>query len=208
MTAQHLARWDQSLLEGKLLKPTSLNEMITPIRLKNGALTNYTLGVFVSNAHGYPKLEHGGGVAGFVSDNTVWLGQGAAVVVFTNRDGSPAAFSITDQIGPLLLAEKQDPQAAQQLEQARHLFADLQDGKIDRSVLTSDADAYFTPQVLADASSSLKSLGVPESFEQTGFGQRGGMTYRRFRIRFAAGKTLDLSTFSESDGKFAQYLIQ
>jgi D-alanyl-D-alanine carboxypeptidase len=170
MTAQHLARWDQSLLEGKLLKPASLNEMITPIRLKNGALTIYALGVFVSNANGHPKLEHGGAVSGFVSDNAVWLGQGTAVVVLTNLDGSRAASSIANQIGPLLLVEKQDPEAHQQLEQARHLFADLQDGKIDRSVLTSDADAYFTPQVLADASSSLKSLGVPESFEQTGFG--------------------------------------
>jgi len=138
-------------MEGKLLKPSSLNEMITPVRLKNGAPTNYALGLGVSNAAGHPILQHGGAVSGFVSLNTVWLDQGAAVVVLANLDGSGAPGSITHQIGPLLLAEKQDPQAAQQLDQARRIFGQLQDGAIDRSLLTSDADAYFTPQILAGA---------------------------------------------------------
>lgn len=208
MTAHDLALWDLSLLDGKLLTPASLNEMITPARLKNGTTTNYGLGEGVSDSADHPKLEHGGAVSGFVSDNVVWLGQGAAVAVFTNLDGSSAAHSIANQIGPLLLSEKQDPQAAQQLEQARQVFGELQEGKIDRSVLTSDADAYFTPQVLADAAASLKPLGAPQSFEQTTFGLRGGMTYRRFRVQFASGKSVSVSTFSVNDGKFAQYLIE
>ncbi|HXJ95578.1 MAG TPA: serine hydrolase domain-containing protein [Terriglobia bacterium] len=208
MTAHDLALWDVSLLDGKLLAPSSLNEMITPARLKNGTTTNYGLGQGVADSADHPKLEHGGAVSGFVSDNVVWLGQGAAIAVFTNLDGSSAAHSIASQIGPLLLSEKQDPQAAQQLEQARRVFGELQDGKIDRSVLTSDADAYFTAQVLADAAASLKPLGAPQSFEQTSFGLRGGMTYRRFRLQFASGKSLAVSTFSVDDGKFAQYLIE
>ncbi len=68
------------------------------------APTNYALGVGVSNAAGHPRLGHGGAVAGFVSSNTVWLDQGAAVVVLTNLDGSDFAGSITNQIAPLLLA--------------------------------------------------------------------------------------------------------
>ena len=208
MTAHDLALWDQSLLDGRLLGTSALNEMIAPARLKNGTTTNYGLGQAISESADHPKLEHGGAVSGFVSDNVVWLGQGAAVAVVTNLDGSSAAHSIASQIGPLLIAEKQDPQAAQQLEQARRLFSDLQEGKIDRSVLTSDADAYFTPQVLADAAASLKPLGAPQSFEQTTSGLRGGMTYRRFRVQFASGKSVVVSTFSADDGKFAQYLIE
>jgi D-alanyl-D-alanine carboxypeptidase len=212
MTAHDLALWDLSLMEAKLLNLASLNEMITPVRLKNGAPTNYGLGQGVSNANGHPRLRHGGAISGFVSLNTVWLDQGAAVVVFANIDGSDAPGSITAQIAPLLLAEKQDPQASQQLDQARRIFSQLQEGGIDRSLLTSDADAYFTPQVLADAATSLKPLGAPSSFQQTDMGLRGGMTYRRFQIRFSSGKspgkTLALTTFSVADGKFAQYLIQ
>ncbi|MGO9274064.1 MAG: serine hydrolase domain-containing protein [Terriglobia bacterium] len=208
MTARDLAVWDQSLLEGKLLKPASLDVMITPVRLKNGAPETYALGVSVSNGAGYPKLSHGGAVSGFVSHNAVWLGQGAAVVALTNMDGSRVAASVANQIGPVLLAEKQDPQAAAQLDQARQVFSGLQESKIDRSILSSDADAYFTTQVLADAASSLKPLGTPASFEQAFFGLRGGMSLRAFNIKFASGKSLELTTFYTPDGKIAEYLIQ
>jgi len=207
MTARDLALWDQSLMENTLLKPSSLHEMFTPMVLKNGAPTGYGLGVGIANASGHLKLEHGGAVSGFVSDNAVWFDQRAAVVVFTNRDGSEAAF-IARQIGALLLRGKDDPQAAQALEQARQVLASLQQGKIDRSILTSDASAYFTPQVLADAQSSLQPPGAPASFEQIDFELRGGMSYRHFRIRFSSGQALHLSTFSTPDGKLAQYLIQ
>jgi len=208
MTARDLALWDQSLMEGRLLKASSLEEMIKPVRLKNGAPVNYALGVAISDASGHPKLEHGGAVSGFVSDNAVWLDEGIAAVALTNLDGSDAAHSIVNQIGTWLVREKLDPQAARPLEQARQVFLDLQQGKIDRSLLNSDADAYFTPQVLADAASTLKPLGTPASFEQTSFGLRGGMTYRSFRIGFASGKSLHLSTLFTPDGKLAQYLIQ
>jgi CubicO group peptidase (beta-lactamase class C family) len=208
MTARDLAVWDLGLMEGKLVKPALMGEMIRATILKNGAPTNYGLGIGISNASGHPRLQHGGAVSGFVSQNTVWLDQGAAVVVLCNLDGSSAPGSITSQVGPLLLAEKLDPQAAPQLEQARRIFSQLQEGTIDRSMLTSDANAYFTPQVLADAAGSLKPLGPPSTFEQTGMSLRGGMTSRSFQIRFAGGAALRLSTFSVDDGRFAQYLIQ
>jgi D-alanyl-D-alanine carboxypeptidase len=208
MTSRDLARWDQSLMEGKLLKASSLDQMITPVRLKNGAPTDYGLGVGVSNADGHPRLSHGGAVSGFVSDNVVWLDQGAAVAVLTNLDGSRAAGTIANQIGPILLEGQDDPEAPNALARAKQVFSELQEGKIDRALLTPDADAYFTPQVVADAAAGLKPLGAPAAFEQSGFQLRGGMSYRHFRIRFASGTTLNLSTFFTSDGKLAQFLIQ
>jgi CubicO group peptidase (beta-lactamase class C family) len=208
MTARDLALWDLGLIEGKLLKPALMGEMIKPVGLKNGTPTNYALGIGITNADGHPRLQHEGAVAGYVSSNTVWLDQGAAVAILSNLDGTNAPVSVTRQIGPLLLAETVDPKAASQLEQARRIFGQLQGGTIDRSLLTSDASFYFTPQVLADAASSLKPLGAPERFEQTGMTLRGGMTLREFQIKFSAGTLLHLSTFSVDDGKFAQYLIQ
>ena len=207
MTAHDLALWDISLIERKLLKPASFDAMITPVRLGNGAPTNYALGVGVSDADGHPVLRHGGAVSGFVSLNTVWPDARAAVVVFTNMDGSGAPGSITNAIAPLLLADAEDPQAAQQIEQARRIFSGLQEGHIDRSLLNPDCDAYFTPRVLSDAAASLQPLGAPESFRQTSVSLRGGMTYRHFQIGFK-GKSLHLSTFTTVDGKLAQYLIQ
>jgi hypothetical protein len=181
--------------------------MMNPVRLKNGAPTDYALGVHVDDANGHPRLQHGGAVSGFVSLNTVWPDERAAVVVFANMDGSSAPESIANKIAPLLLAEAEDPQAAQQLKQARRIFSGLQEGKIDHSLLNPDADAYFTPQVLQDAATSLTPLGAPESFKQTSVELRGGMQYRHFQIGFK-GKSLHLSTFTTVDGKLAQYLIQ
>ena len=87
MTAHDLALWDISLIEHKLLTAASLETMTTPARLRNGTPTNYALGIGVSDVGGHPKLQHGGAVSGFVSLNTVWPDQRAAVVVFANEDG-------------------------------------------------------------------------------------------------------------------------
>jgi CubicO group peptidase (beta-lactamase class C family) len=207
MTAHDLALWDISLMEHKLLNPASFEVMTTPVRLRNGTPTDYALGVGVSDDAGHPKLAHGGAVAGFVSLNTVWPDQGAAVVVFANADGSSAPASITSQIAPLLLTAVEDPQAKQALQQARQIFEGLVEGKIDRGLLSSNADAYFTRQVLEDASASLKALGPAESLSQTSVELRGGMTYRHFQIQFK-DKSLHLSTLTLPNGKLEQYLIQ
>jgi len=161
----------------------------------------------VSDADGHPKLVHGGAVSGFVSLNTVWPDRGAAVVVFANLDGSSATQFITDQIMPLLLEQTEDPLAEQALQQARQIFEGLREGRIDRGLLSSDADAYFTRQVLQDASASLTALGPPRSFKQTSVVSRGGMTYRHFQIKFK-DKLLRLSTLTLASGKLEQYLIQ
>jgi CubicO group peptidase (beta-lactamase class C family) len=207
MTAHDLALWDISLMEHKLLKPASIEVMMTPVRLRNGTPTDYALGIGVSDADGHPKLAHGGAVAGFVSLNTVWPDQGAAVVVFANADGSSAPSSITSQIAPLVLTAMEDPEAKGALQQARQIFEGLLEGKIDRDLLSPNADAYFTRRVLEDASASLKALGPPESLKQTSITLRGGMTYRHFRIQFKS-KSLHLSTLTLPSGKLEQYLIQ
>ena len=207
MTAHDLALWDVSLIEHKLLKPASIDVMTTPVRLRNGTTTNYALGVGVSDADGHLRLAHGGAVSGFVSLNSVWPDQGAAVVVFANLDGSDATGSITGQIAPLLLTQADDPEADQALRQARQIFDGLLEGKIDRGLLTSNADAFFTRQILEDASTSLKVLGPPESLKQTSVMLRGGMVYRHFQVKFK-DKSLHLSTLTVPGGKLEQYLIQ
>jgi D-alanyl-D-alanine carboxypeptidase len=207
MTAHDLALWDISLIDHKLLKPETFQVMTTPVRLRNGTTTNYALGVGVSNAGGHLRLSHGGAVSGFVSQNTVWPDQKAAVVVFANADGSAAPGAVTDKIAPFLLTEPDDPDAGRALQQARQIFDGLVAGRIDRSLLTSNCSAYFTAQVLADALGSLKALGAPESLKQTSVELRGGMTYRHFEIKFK-DQSLHLSTLAVPGGKLEQYLIQ
>ena len=80
-------------------------------------------------------------------------------------------------------------------------------GKIDRALLTPNAEAFFTRQTLADASASLRGQGPLVSLKQTSVEQRGGMTYRHFEVKFRT-KSLHLSTLMVPGGKLEQYLIQ
>ena len=207
MTSHDLALWDLSLIEHKLLTPASMELLTTPARLKNGTPLSYALGVSVTEANGRPRLQHSGGVSGFVTLNTVWLEDGAAIVAFANADGSGGPRAFTNAVAPLLLAEAADPDAARSLKQAREIYDGLLQGKMDRTILTPNADAFFTRQVLQDAAVSLKLWGPLVAIRQTGVEQRGGMTYRHFDVEFKK-KTLKLDTLLKPDGKLEQYLIQ
>jgi D-alanyl-D-alanine carboxypeptidase len=206
MTARDLALWDAGLINGKVLSPRSFEEMITPVRLKNGAPLSYALGIGVSDSNGHPRLSHGGAVSGFTSQNTIWPDLKLAVVVLANKDGSTAPRRITQGLEALLLAPAQDPDAAKLLEQAKAIFAGLQEGRLDHALFTANGNSYFTAEVIRDYSTSLKPLGTPKSFELSHSGLRGGFTERSYRIVFPE-KTLNLTVRAAMDGKLEQYQI-
>jgi CubicO group peptidase (beta-lactamase class C family) len=205
MTPGDMSLWDISLMNGSLLKPDSLKALTTETLLKNGAGTRYGLGIGVANKDGHRTWAHGGGVAGFISYNFTLPDDKISVTVFTNED-DPAASQIARDIEKILVAPPPDPAAAPSLALVRKVFAGLQEGKFDRAQFTSDANAYFTPQAIADYAASLKPMGAPTSFTQTHAEDRGGMHYRFFDIHTKRGN-LTLSTFFTLDGKLAQYLV-
>ena len=103
--------------------------------------------------------------------------------------------------------EKEDVEMARKLEQAKSIFAGLQKGTIDRSLLSANASAYFTQEVLGDFASSLRSHGTPTEFVQTEANLRGGMTFHGYRIR-AGDRLFKLTVRILGDGKIEQYLIE
>ncbi|HEU5238951.1 MAG TPA: serine hydrolase domain-containing protein, partial [Pyrinomonadaceae bacterium] len=183
MPAQDLAKWDISIIDQKLLKSSSYGELGADVRLKNGLATQYGLGVSVNSQAGHRALSHGGEVSGFTAQNIVFPDDRAAVVVLTNQDAASAAGPIAGGIAPLLFATN-DPATPAKLEQAKKIFSDLQQGKIDRSLFTSNANAYFSDQALQDFAAGLGPLGTPQSFTQASQGSRGGMTLRVYIVRF------------------------
>ena len=205
MTSQDLARWDISIIDQKLMKPSSYRELETEVLLKNGLGTHYGLGVDVRNQAGHRALSHGGEVSGFTAENIVFPDERVAVVVLTNQDAAEAAGQIAHSIAPLLLTTD-DPGSPQKLEQARQIFEGLQHGTIERSLFTDNANSYFSEQALGDFASSLASLGIPQEFKQVEQALRGGMKLRVYRIKFAQ-KTLRAWTFEMPNGKLEQYQV-
>jgi CubicO group peptidase (beta-lactamase class C family) len=205
MTARDLALWDISMLEQTVLQPPSYRAMQGEVQLASGVGTRYGLGVSVSVADGHRLISHGGEVSGFTAENDVYPDDRAAVVVLTNLDATNASSQIASKIAALLFAAT-DTATQQATALARKIFEELQHGRIDRALFTSNANAYFTETALKDFAVSLGPLGAPQELAQSAQGSRGGMTLRRYRVKFAQ-KALRITTFWMPDGKLEQFQV-
>ena len=206
MTAEDLAKWDLSVIQQSVLSPASYRELETEVVLANGAGTRYALGVGIQLAQGHRELRHGGEVSGFVSSNLVMPDDKVAVVVLTNQDASAAADDIAHQVRDALLRAASAPSLESQ-RVVRQMLDDLAAHRLDRSKLTANTSAYFSPAAVDEFAASLKPLGAIKSLEQTSVNLRGGMTARRFAAKYAS-KTLSISVYETTEGKLEQFLIE
>jgi len=126
-------------------------------------------------------IEHGGEGSGFTAENLAYREDSVAIVVLTNQDAASPAGAIANAISEILFTSE-DKLADGRVEQAKAIFAGLQRGTIDRSLLTPNANFYFSEQALKDFKASLAPLGAPIGFVQTRTTLRGGMTYRNYRV--------------------------
>ena len=203
MTAADLAKWDISMIDQTVLKPSSYREMQKDMQLKSGAASQYGLGVHVSVANGRRVISHGGEVSGFSAQNAVYPDEHAAIVVLTNLFVTNAPQEMATKIAEVLFTPAGN---VGPLTEAKNIFAGLQHGKIDRSRFTSNANAYFSSQALKDLAASLSPLGKPIDFFQVTEELRGGMTSHKYSARFSK-KTLAVTTYTMPDGKFEQYIV-
>jgi D-alanyl-D-alanine carboxypeptidase len=118
-------------------------------------------------------------------------------------DANRAGVNLANKIGEIIFAPTGTRDS---LTKAKAILLGLQKGKIDRSLFTDNANAYFDEQCLHDLASSLAPLGAPSDFELASEGLRGGMTARRYRAKFQK-KTLGVSTYAMPDGKLEQYIV-
>jgi hypothetical protein len=145
MTPGDLALWDISLINGSILKPQSLRALTAEVNLKNGARPGYALGLGVSNTNGRRIWSHVGGTSGFTSSNVTYPDDRVAITVRTSSERNASSL-IGRQIAGLVMAPAEDSGAPPALDRVRRLFSGLQEGQLDRSLLDSDANAYFTPE--------------------------------------------------------------
>ncbi len=205
MTASDLAKWDISIIDQTILKPESYRELEHEVELTSGVGTHYALGVGVNLVDSRRQLSHGGEVSGFTARNEVYPDDRAAIVVLTNLDATGASAQIASRIGKLLFTAT-DPATTAALAESKKIFAGLQKGQIDRTLLTSNNNAYFSDQALHDFATSLGPLGTPSDFTQSAQSLRGGMVLRRYTVKFAK-QTFNITTFWMPDGKLEQYIV-
>ena len=150
-------------------------------------------------------ISHSGEVSGFTAENMVFPDDSAAIVVLTNQDAAPASGAIGQQIGRVLFTTE-DAMTTERTGRARQIFEGLQQGTIDRSLFTADANAYFSDTALADFKSGLSPLGAPTGFVQIRQQSRGGMIERVYRVTFS-GRVLRVWTYELPNGQLEQYQV-
>ncbi len=205
MTASDLARWDISVIKQSILQPASYHEQQTSLLLKDGRATGYGLGVYTGQLLGHRMISHGGEVSGFCTQNEIFPDDGIAVVVYANLFATDVQAEVANKVATLLFSTT-DAETQKATADAKQIFTDLQQGKVDRSRFTANANAYFSPVALGDFKTSLASCGAVKEVTQTSRSLRGGMTYRGFRI--TCGKSaFAVSAFVMPDGKWEQYIV-
>lgn len=85
-----LAKWDAALYTEQLLKRSSLDQMWTVAKYKNGEANsgNYGFGWFINSIHGHRVIEHEGQWQGFNTNISRYVDDKLTVVVLTNLSRS------------------------------------------------------------------------------------------------------------------------
>jgi len=206
MSALDLAKWDLAFLQHKLLSPASYQQFTHEVRLKNGDVTHYALGLTVRDFRGIPMLSHGGEVSGFLALDEMFLTRNGAIIVLSNQDGIDLNGPLADQLAQLVFLPSQPAESAADIARVRAVLEGLRQGKIQADQFTENARSYFTADALRDIRTSLATLGRLKSVSRSSESLRGGMTHRSYRAVFVK-KSVGLNVYVTPDGKFEQFMV-
>jgi CubicO group peptidase (beta-lactamase class C family) len=102
-----LAKWDAALYSEKLLKKSSLDQMWTIAKLKDGQPNkgHYGFGWFIDERHGHRCIHHDGAWQGFQTAIDRYVDDELTVIAFSNLSGSQPG-KITQHVAEMFLAIK------------------------------------------------------------------------------------------------------
>jgi D-alanyl-D-alanine carboxypeptidase len=203
-----LARWNAVVLHREVLQPTSWQTMQSEYQLPNGHGTGYGMGFFLHVRDGRRIIDHSGEVNGFVSLNTLYPTEGVAISILTNAETSTAALVQAVESAVFTPQAKaaipRDPASESAVKQ---VIAQLQQGRLDRSLIAPNLNFYFTDQVIADYKTSLAPLGLIHTIEPLTHSERGGMTGIVYKVQ-GTGAAIGVFVYVMKAGKLDQFVLE
>jgi CubicO group peptidase (beta-lactamase class C family) len=220
-TAEELARWMYALGTGALLKPTSVEQMLTPVRLNNGMAMSAGIGVFLDAFHGHRIALHNGSTVGGYSSVVYWYpDERLAVAVLFNIDRFNAVNTLATRLAGVVvpglsissLSERADPDPAF----ARRVLQLLKSvsERRDDDLLASH---FRVPGGAPRTNPAFGFAGTPDKFaflEREDMGAEGtsrfGNVIRwiyRYRL-MSSGRNIDYTFEVNTDGKIARFLAE
>lgn len=203
-----LAAWHLALMEHRILTEDELEIMTRPVTLRDGTPSATALGWFAEKRGPYAVVHHSGGLSGYSAQTIVSFKERTSVAVLANGDHVQSIL-IGNAIFEQLLPGARTPTALSDVQgkdppRVISWLDAFTAGEVDRKALTPEADAFLTPERLADARTGLASLGARESVGLLTEGERGGMTWTKCRAFFAGGAT-DVLIRETAEGRLAEF---
>jgi len=206
-TPTDLLTWDRALVDHTLISPASYAVLTTPQRLIDGRSSGYGCGEGINERGSAVTFSHGGAVSGFVAQNTVIPSTKSALVVLSNSDFSPVG-ALNQELVAKLLPSVDVPtvHGLSALDAAKKFLAELEQGRVDRSTVSPDFDAYLTADKIAKAQRSLNALGKISNIRIAGLSERGGLEVAS--VRFTVGTTQAQGLmYRTPEGKLEEFLF-
>ncbi len=94
-TVLDLAKWDAALYSDQFLKPSTREQMWTPVRLNSGTSYPYGFGWELNPVAGHKRVSHSGSLPGFRATISRFVDDKLTVIVLTNTDNAdPGAVAL------------------------------------------------------------------------------------------------------------------
>lgn len=100
--AEDLVKFAIAVMDTRLVRRDTMEQMFTPQRFNDGSPSNYGLGWGVDTFAGFRRVGHSGGQQGTATNLIVFPSEGVAVAVMANLEGAKVA-AFTDAIARIVL---------------------------------------------------------------------------------------------------------
>jgi D-alanyl-D-alanine carboxypeptidase len=208
-TPTDLLAWNLALVEGKVVSPASWKAMTTPRALTDGRTSGYGCGLALRDRGPVLVVTHNGGVSGFNSTNTFIPSTKSGVAVIANADWSSGVLNaIGDAVMAKLVPTADAPAIAGRpaKDVALDLLNQIRAGKVDRSQLGDEYNAFLTDERIAVMSKALIDAGEVSQPEPGPINERGGMEVSTVRLMLGSTPARTLM-YRTPDGKIQEFLF-
>lgn len=213
-TVRDLEKWEAGLTKGLLLKPSSIEQIWTPVRLNSGVTYPYGFGWRIETLRGHPVRGHGGQTAGFSSSIASYPEDRMTVIVLCNIGTAGVARDIGQAIAKLYVPalslstlEIKRDEDAQTTARLRELLNGLLADKASSVMLTKDALVSLSTDPERANWQRIAAYGLLRALNVVGRDSEGSR--RRLSYRAEVGEHFLLLSFVPNrDGNVAELSLE
>jgi D-alanyl-D-alanine carboxypeptidase len=198
-TKEDMLKWNEALENGVILPQNEIKQMMQPLKLNNGSVSDYGLGFELMNSSDMKLAGNNGAGLGYNTTNLQFLNDGLTIIVLTNTTNSNSTM-IAKNIRDILMNNVNDkPQSSlDKLDSlVIHIFSEVQKETLSQQCFK---DTIALTNFKKNNYTFIKSQGNLITLEKQGEKINPQSIVRRYLANFEKGKIGWVIIFS-NDGK-------